>query len=268
MARREPAAARAQAARRSSLPGLRVARDELKSDRVAAELERQIFSGELPTGTRLPTESELCDMLGVSRSVVRDAIRSLVARGLVTVKQGQGMTVAEPTDASFSQALITLLVRSELTMGDVVTARGMIETRLVPLAAVNGDERDWERLEDIYEQFAAAVEGADWDGARDHHVAFHVALLEAIHQPALELLLKPMTEIILISGAPPRRTAKVDWEVETHRPILDALKARDAEAAEAAMAAHFEATADPARYETFRARKFNAVFAEVPWARP
>lgn len=257
-----------KASRRSSFNGLGVARDELKSDRVAAELERQIFSGELPTGTRLPTESELCDILGVSRSVVRDAIRSLVARGLVTVKQGQGMTVAEPNDASFSQALITLLVRSDLTMGDVVTARGTIETRLVPLAAVNGLEEDWDRLEEIYEQFATAVDVGDWDAARDRHVAFHVGLLQAIHQPALELLLKPMTEIILISGAPPRRTAKVDWEVETHRPILDALKARDAAMAEAAMAAHFAATADPERYDTFRARKFNAVFAEVPWARP
>jgi DNA-binding FadR family transcriptional regulator len=268
MASQRRGAASTQASRRRSFNGLTLANDELKSDRVAAELERQIFSGELATGTRLPTESELCDILGVSRSVVRDAIRSLVARGLVTVKQGQGMTVAEPNDASFSQALITLLVRSDLTMGDVVTARGTIEMRLVPLAAVNGREEDWERLEDHYQQFATAVDVGDWDAARDRHVDFHVGLLRAIHQPALELLLKPLTEIILISGAPPRRTAKVDWEVESHRPILDALKARDADMAEQAMAAHFAAATDPARYETFRARKFNAVFAEVPWARP
>ena len=253
---------------RTTLSGLTLARDELKSDRVAAELERRIFSGELATGSRLPTETELCDLLGVSRSVVRDAIRSLVARGLVTVKQGHGMSVTEPSDASYSQALITLLIRSDLTMGDVVTARGTIETRLDPLAAVNGTEEDWERLEELYTDFAGAVDAADWDAARDRHVDFHVGLLRAIHQPALELLLKPMTEIILISGAPPRQTAKVDWEVETHRPILDAVKARDPARAEEAMAAHFAATADPERYEEFRARRFRLVFTEVPWAHP
>ena len=257
-----------EASAREPFSRLTLPRDELKSDRVAAELERRIFSGELATGTRLPTETELCEILGVSRSVVRDAIRSLVARGLVTVKQGHGMTVTEPSDASYSRALITLLIRSNLTMGDVVTARGLIEARLVPLAAVHGTEEDWERLEGFYQAFAAAVEAGDWDAARDRHVDFHVGLLRAIHQPALELLLKPMTEIILISGAPPRQTAKVDWEVETHRPILDAVKARDPAGAEEAMAAHFAATAEPERYEAFRARPFSAVFAEVPWARP
>lgn len=259
---------RAEASTGTTFRALSLPRDELKSDRVAAELERRIFSGELATGTRLPTETELCEILGVSRSVVRDAVRALVARGLVTVKQGHGMTVTEPSDASYSQALITLLIRSDLTMGDVVTARGTIETRLVPLAAVNGTEEDWERLEGFYEAFAAAVDAADWDTARDRHVDFHVGLLRAIHQPALELLLKPMTEIILISGAPPRQTAKADWEVETHRPILDAVRARDPARAERAMGAHFAAVADPERYDAFRARPFSAVFTEVPWAHP
>jgi len=258
----------AEGSARSAFSGLALQRDELKSDRVAAELERRILSGELATGTRLPTETELCEILGVSRSVVRDAIRSLVARGLVTVRQGHGMTVTEPSDASYSQALITLLVRSDLTMGDVVTARGTIETRLVPLAALNATEEDWERLEGSYEAFAAAVDDGAWDVARDRHVDFHVGLLRAIHQPALELLLKPLTEIILISGAPPRQTAKVDWEVETHRPILDAVRARDPARAEEAMAAHFAAAADPERYEAFRARPFRAVFTAVPWAHP
>lgn len=268
MADQKKGEASTQASRRSAFEGLSVARDELKSDRVASELERQILSGELPAGTRLPTESELCEMLGVSRSVVRDAIRSLVPRGLVTVRQGQGMTVAEANDTSFSQALITLLMRSDLTMDDILTARGTIETHLVPLAAANGSGEDWDRLEAVYEQFATAVDVGDWDSARDRHVDFHVGLLRAIHQPALELILKPMTEIILISGAPPRRTERVDWEVETHRPILDALRAGDSRGAQEAMTGHFAALSDPERYAEFRARRFRTVFAEVPWARP
>ena len=243
-------------------------RDELKSDRVAAELERRILCGELAPGDRLPTEGELGEMLGVSRSVIRDAIRTLAARGLVSVRQGHGMTVAEPSDAAFGHALIALLARSALTMGDVINARATIEGRLVPMAVNSGTEEDWDELDQTVRAFADAVAEGRWDAARETHLAFHLGLLGALHQPALELFLKPMTEIIVISSAPPRQTAREDWEVETHAPILDALRARDAAAVEAAMDAHFAALTDPRRYRTFRALPFRDVFEEVPWARP
>lgn len=252
----------------SSASGLSGVRHELKSDRVAAELERRILSGQLKPGERLPTEGELCEILDVSRSVVRDAIRSLVTRGLVTVRQGQGMTVAEPSDLAFGHALIALLARSELTMGEVVDARATIETRLIPQAVTTGTNADWDGLEETYTSFADAVAGQRWDIARDAHLAFHVGLLRSLHQPALELFLKPMTEIILISSAPPRETAPEDWEVESHKPILASLKARDAATAEKAIADHFSAVRDPARYEAFRSRLFKNVFADVPWAIP
>jgi len=253
---------------RANVTGLTLPRDELKSDRVASELERRILGGELEPGARLPTEGELGEILGVSRSVVRDAIRALVARGLVTVRQGQGMAVAEPSDAAFGQALIALLARSNLSMGDVIDARATIETRLVPLAAAAGEERDWEHLDRVCTAFEEAVEARDWDVVRRTHLEFHLALMRALHQPALELFLKPMTEIILVSSTPPRPAVKEDWEVETHRPILDALAAGKAKRAEEAMAAHFAAMTDPDRYRVFRARPFGAVFIELPWARP
>jgi len=62
--------------------GLAGVQDELESDRVAAELEQRISSGQLAAGERLPTEGALCELLRVSRSVVGDAIRSLVAGDL------------------------------------------------------------------------------------------------------------------------------------------------------------------------------------------
>jgi DNA-binding FadR family transcriptional regulator len=251
---------------RVAVSGLSIPADKLKSDRVAAEFERRILSGELAAGRRLPTEAELCEVLSVSRSVIRDAVRSLVARGLVTVKQGQGMTVAEPDDTAFSHALVILLARSDLTMDDVINARSTIETRLVPLAASRGSERDWEQIEESYNRFAEAVDAGQWDVAGQSHVEFHVGLLKAIHQPGLELFLKPMTEIIMISSAPPRPNVKEDWEVETHLPILEALRASDAVAAEKAMEGHFAATTDPKHYRAFRARRFSEVFvAQEPW---
>jgi GntR family transcriptional regulator, transcriptional repressor for pyruvate dehydrogenase complex len=242
-------------------------RDELKSDRVAAELERRILCGDLAPGDRLPTEPELGRMLGVSRSVIRDAIRSLVARGLVTVRQGQGTTVAAPSDATFAHALIALLARSELTMGDVVDARAAIECSLVPMAAQTATAEDLEALTLSYETFAAAVAEGDWSRTRESHLQFHLGLLAALHRPALQLFLKPMTEIIVISSAPPRQGSREDWEVETHPPIIDGLRSGDPDAVREAMAGHFQRL-EGERYDAFRALPFRAVFTEIPWARP
>src|SRR5258708_33888506 len=82
------------------------------SDRIATEIGTKIVRGELHAGERLPTETELGVLFGVSRSVIRDAIRTLSARGLVNVRQGHGMQVSQSSDVTFGEALIILLMRS------------------------------------------------------------------------------------------------------------------------------------------------------------
>lgn len=230
---------------------------ELKSQRVVAAFERQILSGRLASGTRLPTEGELCELLGVSRSVIRDSIRTLVARGLVTVRQGRGTTVAEPSDTAYSNAMLVLLTRSGMTMGDVFHARATIDISLVGLAARNGTAEDWDSLETAYDRFAEAVSRDDEDAATHWHARFHMGILTAVHQPALTLMLRPMTDLTVVSGtASVRRTLGGDWEVEGHKPIFEALKAGDAEKATAAMEAHYEVATRPKPYKAFMDRLF------------
>jgi DNA-binding FadR family transcriptional regulator len=235
--------------------------DELKSERLGMALERQIVSGRLPAGARLPTEDELCGYMNVSRSVIRDAIRALVARGLITVRRGRGMSVAMPSDAAFSRALLVLLARSDLTTGDVLQARATLETRLVGLAASSGTDADWVRLDEALETFARAAEDGDDDTANKAHSAFHAGIVAAIHQPALDRMLNPLAEITLVSSAASLvRNRPEDWEVEFHRPILNALRARDPEAAERAMVDHFEAATKPGPYKGFLVRRFSDAY--------
>ena len=85
--------------------------------------------------------------------------------------------------------------------------------------------------------------------------------MKAIHLPALELFLKPMTEIIIVSSVPNRQAGKVDWDVPTHYPIIEALRRRDGAAAEHAMTEHFAAGLHRKRYRAFRATPFREVFA-------
>jgi GntR family transcriptional regulator, transcriptional repressor for pyruvate dehydrogenase complex len=215
------------------------------SDRVAIDLGTQIIHGELGPGERLPSEAELCELYRVSRSVIRDAIRTLSGRGLIDVRQGHGMLVTQPTDAPFAQALIVLLMRSDLTIADVREGRAQIETQLAPLAATRGLDSDWDAMESSLAIYADAVSRRAWDEARDAHLAFHCALLEAIRLPSLTIILKPMQQVILLCSLPPQISGKelsrvwTDSDVQIHRPVLAALRSHDPEAVHAAMAAQF-----------------------------
>lgn len=214
------------------------------SSRAAAELEERILLGGFPQGHRLPPETELAQMLGVSRTVVRDAIRTLAARGLVSVRQGVGTVVTPPSDVAFTKALFLLLLRSNLTISDVFAARIAIETQLVPLAATRANDGDIAALERTLQELAESISNRDFDRARESHLRFHARLIEAIHLPALSILLTPIQQIILLSWERPLSLmTQKSWEkyANTHRPIVNALRARNETQLLQAMQQHFAA---------------------------
>jgi GntR family transcriptional repressor for pyruvate dehydrogenase complex len=225
-----------------------------KPAQVVLALERRILSGELKSGQRLPTEGELGLELGVSRTVVRDAVRTLTNRQLVRVRHGFGMEVAPPSDLAFSHALADLLMRANVTVGDVLDARAALDRQLAPLAARNATDEDIDQMERQLERFAAAAAGGEDAVAQDSHLEIHLGLVRAMHLPALELLLKPMAEVILLSSVRPAPDP-ARWEVDSHRPLLAALRARDEQLLLEAVDIHFAALRTEA-YDSFRAGLF------------
>lgn len=224
------------------------------SEAVARDLEALILRGELRDGQRLPTEPELGEALGVSRSVLRDAVRTLVARGLLDVRQGQGTVVSAPSSETYGDAMVALLMRSGVTIGDVLDARAALETELGPMAATTGTAEDWDRMEGDYERFAAAVADGRWSDAHREHLGFHLGILRALHLPALEALLAPLEACILLTSMPPRPDPSL-WEVPNHPPILAALRGGDPAAVRQAIEHHFGDMTTPA-YTELRATPF------------
>ena len=88
-------------------------------EQMVETIKELILSGELEAGDTLPTEPELCEQFGVSRAVVRDATRILMALGLVEVKHGSGVYVTESQSAAFGEALLIALRRSGASAWDV-----------------------------------------------------------------------------------------------------------------------------------------------------
>lgn len=223
---------------------------ELKPEQVVQALERRILSGELGTGERLPTEGALGAELGVSRTVVRDAVRTLTTRRLVRVRHGFGMEVAAPSHLPIAHALADYLMRSDATVGDVLDAREALDRHLAPLAARNATDEDVARMTDDFERFAAAGAAGDAAVAQDAHLEIHLGFVRAMHLPALELMLKPMAEVILLSSVRPS-PEPARWEVESHRPLVEALRAHDERALVEAVDHHFSVLRGGA-YDSFR----------------
>ncbi|MGW9414271.1 FadR/GntR family transcriptional regulator [Arthrobacter cupressi] len=222
------------------------------SDQIVDHMQRAIVRGDYAADSRLPTEAELCESLGVSRSVVRDALRTLSSMGLIAVRQGHGIFVTSPDDDQLVRALALRLHRSDLKIGEVMEARRVIEGAIAAEVAHVGTPDDLARIRGFFEQFRTAVKNSQWKDAHLAHSNFHLAILKALRLPALELVLPPLQELILGSSLPPE-TEEIDmWDVDAHEPIVTALESGDAHLARAAMRAHFDYIDKPeyAEYKT------------------
>ena len=201
------------------------------------------MDGTFPSGARLPTELELQESFGVSRTVVRDALRTLQVRGLVDVRRGTGTTVRSTPADAYSIAAATMLLRSKLTIGDVFRARAALETQLTIVAARNYTIPLLDRVEAALSRFESAVRAGEEVAAIVRaHVDFHTQIVLATDLPALEILLRPIQEMMLATsiagqGMDPRDPAS--WRLTQHRAIFEALAERDEEAVSEACDRHW-----------------------------
>jgi DNA-binding FadR family transcriptional regulator len=230
---------------------------QTRSASIAHGVEELILRGDLARGQRLPTEAELGEVLGVSRSVIRDAVRMLVARGLLDVRQGHGTIVAPPSDETFANAMVGLLMRSGATMGEVIDARTALETQLAPLIAVNATDEDLGRMDARLEEMGEAVRRDDDEAIDVAHLDFHRAMYDALHTPALETLLRPMQRCILLTSPLMKPEDRQDW-LDAHRDIVVALRSQDPARVEEAVRVHF-ADLREARFDEWRERPFREV---------
>jgi DNA-binding FadR family transcriptional regulator len=112
------------------------------SEQMAETIKELILSGELEGGDALPTEPELCEQFGVSRAVVRDATRILMALGLVEVKHGSGVYVTESQSAAFGEALLIALRRSGASAWDVEHFQQIMIPELIALASTTATDEE------------------------------------------------------------------------------------------------------------------------------
>jgi GntR family transcriptional repressor for pyruvate dehydrogenase complex len=221
-----------------------VQRETTLVDRVAAQIQELILSGKLPTGTALPPEREIARQIGVSRTVVREASRSLVAKGLLQPQTGRGSVVAMPSPELVSQSM-SLLLRSNrdgFDYGLVSEVRRVLEVEIARLAASRRTDEDLDRLESILREAEASQ--ADRDRFPVLDVAFHSALARATQNSLFQVLLDSIADVMMAvrqlgfdtPGMPARALAH-------HTAIFESVAAGDAAGAIEAMQGHLDESA-------------------------
>lgn len=214
--------------------GARPARRENVPATIAAELRRQIASGDLAPGSQLPGHRELAAMYSVSVGSVREAISMLVSAGLVETQAGRGTYVSSGSSAAGRRLdLVHSLPPGPLERAEVeelVEARELIEAQLAALAAERGMPQQIARLRACIEQMEVAA--ASPLAYPDADVEFHLALAEAagnryLLQTMLDFRSLLRQDMELGAEAAIRRFGDLRVSVESHRQLVDAIEAGD-----------------------------------------
>jgi GntR family transcriptional repressor for pyruvate dehydrogenase complex len=202
---------------------------------------RSIIAEEnLAVGDRLPTESQLIARLGVSRTVLREAVGRLETIGLITVRHGQGMFVGSRDGlASCAQLACSAMSLSNTDLKHLADLRCAMEYHAVRQAALKATPEQIAKLEEFLGGIAR--EDQSWEDALAVDFAFHRKLVEAAGNP-LSLNLFAMLQEFILAGMDKISVRPRDHRGmhRVHKPILDAVKMKDPDAAEAAMRHHMD----------------------------
>lgn len=150
------------------------------SESVTEQIEQMIEAGTFLPGEKLPSVRELCDMFGVGRSAVRDAITTLKGKGAVTVKQGEGTYICKfDSGKLFNQ---NLLLPNPKDISQLFQVRKLLEPGIAGIAAENRTENDLKQMEELISGSGENSWEADYN--------FHLAIARAAENEILVQLLE------------------------------------------------------------------------------
>jgi GntR family transcriptional repressor for pyruvate dehydrogenase complex len=212
-----------------------------RPDSISAEVVRRLlvylFSGEIESGQRIPSERKLAELLGVGRSVIRESLKPLQMLGLVDVRIGDG-TYLQDADAALLPQVFEwgLLIKSHRLM-ELIESRRIIEVALAGLAAQRRTDESLRELQGYIDQMAATIDDVGRFAEAD--AAFHLAIGRAGGNSVLSNMLVNLRTLLrewirrVVDSPGESRQALAE-----HEAIMTGIAAGDGPASEAAMHAH------------------------------
>jgi GntR family transcriptional repressor for pyruvate dehydrogenase complex len=205
---------------------------------IVHQIEENVQKGSLKPGDQLPAERELAQQFGVSRTAVREAIKTLHEKGLVEALPGRGTFITDGPTRSMRQSLDRILKGDEAGgTAALAEIREILEPEIAALAAMRAGEQDLAAMLDAVRVMDTAQE--DLEAFIEADLDFHLALAEAAANPLIlslidsivGLLREQRMQIFNTAGGPARGQAH-------HKRILEAVERHDAQGAREAMRLH------------------------------
>ncbi len=206
---------------------------------VADDIEEAILDGSYPPGSKLPSEQELADDYGVSRNVIREALKRLQERGLVYIRTGSGTYISQPTTKPVSDALHRLLLYSNnsVSIAHFYEIRRMIEPVVARLAAERATEEDVAAMREACDLMDQNRQNpSEWTQA---DLQFHLAIAGATKNPLIQSILNPLNEPLLkVIEAGLAEPSGVEAGLSAHHRIIASIEQHDPDLAAEEMLAH------------------------------
>lgn len=218
---------------------------------IVEQIVRQIQAGKLKPGDRLPSERQLIEMLGVSRSSVREALQGLVIMGLVESRHGQGSYVSKGITRllpNLDAPTLPLSLQRAMRL-HLIEARRVVECPVAELAAARAGEEGLARLRRAFEGYRELMLSSAYDQAiAGPHYEFHLGLAELAQNPFFPTVVTTLLQTLPPSLRKSEFTALgaadlreiLHQEVALHEAILTAVERGDPTAARAAMEEHMD----------------------------
>ena len=205
---------------------------------IVQQIKGQIKKGILKPGEKLPSERKLADLLGVSRSSIREAIQALAFSGYLEVNQGKGTYILEMA-TKYDEIANFFSEFSNYSLDYLMEARIMLEGEFARLAALNASQEEIDVIEKIFNEIAKSK---DLNSFVVKDLEFHLTIAKATHNPFMYGLMKIIGEMLYketnrIIGK--SRYTKENT-IETTRDLVQAIKQRDAEKAKELMGEHIK----------------------------
>lgn len=213
------------------------------AERAAGDLISLIREKHYVPGDRLPTEAELSKLLGVGRNTVREAIRILGSRNIITVRQGSGTFLSEKQGVADDPFGFSLVENRRKLTRDLIQVRLILEPPIAALAAQNATEEEVESLREILLEIEGLIEKREDYAQKD--VAFHEQIANCSHNSVMSNLVPVIGNGVAVFAREVQRT-EYKQTLISHRAIYEAI--RDGRSVDAQQAMYFHLLYNENRY--------------------
>ena len=216
-------------------------------EQIVKQIEESILKGALKAGDQLPAERELAQQFGVSRTAVREAVKTLREKGLVESYSGRGTFITNGTSQAIKQSLDFMMrIGQQDGLAQLAEVRQILEPEIAALAASRVQEQHLAMMREAVAVMDEALR--DPDAYIEADLDFHLSLAEAAENPIIlslidsivGLLREQRLRIFYVDGGPDRGQYH-------HKRILEAVEQRDEDRARDAMRAHLQQVREDSR---------------------